>query len=63
MQPNIRQTNKKEVIPVPINSYKDDEQTVEASKLATLKRLLAYLFHYKSAFYCSLWHSALWYLC
>ncbi len=32
---------------MPINSYKDDEQTVEASKLATLKRLLAYLFHYK----------------
>ncbi len=32
---------------MPINSFKDDEQTIEVSKLATLKRLLAYLPAYK----------------
>ncbi len=32
---------------MPINSYKDDEQTVEVGKLVTLKRLLTYLFSYK----------------
>lgn len=32
---------------MPINSFKDDEQTVETSKLATLKRLLSYLLAYR----------------
>lgn len=32
---------------MPINSFKDDEQTVEVSKLKTLLRLLSYLLKYK----------------
>lgn len=32
---------------MPINSFKDDEQSVEAGKLKTLSRLLTYLFAYK----------------
>ena len=30
-----------------VNSYKDDETSVERSKLQTLKRLFSYLFAYK----------------
>ncbi|NLL78003.1 MAG: ABC transporter ATP-binding protein [Clostridiales bacterium] len=32
---------------MPINSFKDDEQTIEVSKLKTLLRLLSYLLKYK----------------
>lgn len=32
---------------MPINSFKDDEQTVESSKLSTLMRLFSYLLAYK----------------
>ena len=32
---------------MPINSFKEDEQTVEVSKLKTMMRLLSYLFSYK----------------
>ena len=30
-----------------VNSYKEDEQSIERSKLQTLKRLFSYLFAYK----------------
>lgn len=32
---------------MPINSFKDDEQSVETGKMNTLRRLLSYLLHYK----------------
>ena len=32
---------------MPINSFKDDEKTVETGKLKTLLRLFSYLLHYK----------------
>lgn len=47
MLPNTRLTTDRKVKQMPINSFKDDEQTIEVSKLTTLKRLLAYLFGYK----------------
>lgn len=37
----------KEAKPMPINSYKDDERTVETGKMKTLLRLLTYLLAYK----------------
>jgi len=33
---------------MPVNSYKDDEKTIEVGKLATLGRLFKYLLAYKS---------------
>lgn len=43
----LTQLNTREVNNMPINSFKDDEQTIEVSKLKTLLRLLSYLLTYK----------------
>ena len=39
------------------NSFKEDEQSVEKSKLQTLKRLFSYLLKYKEP---SCWYFCLW---
>lgn len=43
----LTQLNTRGVNNMPINSFKDDEQTIEVSKLKTLLRLLSYLLTYK----------------